>query len=76
MVIFEETNKFKNGQHCIITVGNEDAVFRKILQNEAGITLVPLNDNYEPIFYSNKQINELPVTILGVAKEIRRKLNF
>jgi len=36
--------------------------------------LVPLNEMYEPVFYSNKQIKELPVRILGVAKEIRRKL--
>lgn len=76
MIIFEQTNECKNNQHCIVTVGNDDAVFRKILKNEAGITLMPLNNNYEPVFYSNKQIKELPVTILGVAKEIRRKLNF
>lgn len=74
IVIFQKTNYCENGQHCAVIVNGNDATFKKILKSEVGITLVPLNDNYEPVFYSNKQIRELPVTIIGVAKEIRRKL--
>lgn len=74
IVIFEKTNNCENGQHCAVMVNGDDATFKKVLKNEVGITLVPLNEDYEPVFYSNKQIKELPVTIIGVAKEIRRKL--
>lgn len=57
-------------------VNGDDATFKKVLKNEAGITLMPLNtDEYEPIFYSNKQIKELPISIIGIAKEVRRKIN-
>lgn len=74
IVIFEKTNDCENGQHCAVMVNGNDATFKKVLKSEAGITLVPLNEKYEPVFYSNKQIKELPVTVIGVAKEIRRKL--
>lgn len=76
IVIFEKTSNCESGQHCAVMVNGNDGTFKKVLKNEAGITLQPLNPNYEPVFYSNKQIEELPVTIVGVAKEIRRKLNF
>lgn len=57
-------------------VNGNDATFKKVLKNEAGIILQPLNDkDYEPKFYSNKDIKELPVTIIGIAREIRRKVN-
>ena len=75
VVIFEKANDCENGQHCAVMVNGDDATFKKVLKNEAGITLMPLNEEkYEPIFYSNKQIKELPITVIGVAKEIRRKL--
>ena len=39
----------------------------------SGITLMPLNPDYDPLFFTNKEIDELPITILGVVKEIRRR---
>lgn len=73
-VIFQKAEDCENGQHCAVMVNGNDATFKKVLKSEVGITLVPLNEDYEPIFYSNKQIRELPVRIIGIAKEIRRKL--
>lgn len=75
-VIFQKTNDCESGSHCAVMVNGNDATFKKVIKNEAGITLVPLNEDYEPVFYSNKQIKELPVRVIGVAKEIRRKLSF
>lgn len=57
-------------------VNGNDATFKKIIKSESGITLQPLNAEYNPMFYTNEQIKELPVRIIGVAKEIRRKLSF
>lgn len=74
-VIFEKVNDCESGQYCAVMVNGNDVTFKKVLKNEAGITLMPLNKNYEPLFYSNKQIKELPVRVIGVAKEIRRKIN-
>lgn len=76
-VIFERASDCESGQHCAVMVNGDDVTFKKVLKNEADITLVPLNDEeYEPVFYSNRQIKELPLRIIGIAKEIRRKLSF
>lgn len=77
VVIFQKCNDCNSGSHCAVMVNGDDVTFKKVIKSEAGIILKPLNeDDFEPIFYSNKQIKELPVNIIGVAKEIRRKLSF
>ena len=74
IVIFEKCSDCESGQHCVVMVNGNDATFKKVIKSENGITLQPLNSNYEPMFYTNKQIKELPVRILGVAKEKRTKI--
>ena len=76
VVIFQKVNDCESGSHCAIMVNGNDVTFKKIIKNETGIILQPLNKNYDPIFYTNEQIKELPINIIGVAKEIRRKLDF
>ena len=77
VVIFEKTNDCESGSHCAVMINGDDVTFKKLIKSEAGIILQPLNtDEFEPVFYSNKQIKELPVRVIGVAKEIRRKLSF
>ena len=76
VVIFQKVNDCESGSHCAVMVNGNDVTFKKIIKNETGIILQPLNKNYDPIFYTNEQIKELPINIIGIAKEIRRKLNF
>lgn len=64
----------ESGQHCVVMVNGNDATFKKVIKSDVGITLQPLNSNYEPVFYSNEDIKKLPVRILGVAKERRTKI--
>ena len=59
----------------MILVNGEEATFKKVERTEQGIFLIPLNTaSYSPKFYSNHDIEELPITIIGIAKEVRRKL--
>lgn len=56
-------------------INDDEVIFRKILINEAGIILQPLNDNdYEPIFYSKKEIYKIGFKAIGKPVELRRKL--
>ncbi len=82
IVIFEQTNGIDiifNKKDCAIMVNGYDATFKNVTINENGITLVPLNlnnqDNYQPTFYNKEQIEQLPVKIIGIAKEKRTKIN-
>lgn len=74
VIIFEKTNDFNDGDYCAILINNK-TIFRKVLKNEAGITLMALNENkFDSIFYSNKQIKDHPLIVVGVAKELRRAI--
>lgn len=73
ILIFEKTEDCENGQFCAVAVNGDDATFKKVTKTDAGIMLQPLNPAFETKFYTNEQITSLPVTIIGVLKESRRK---
>lgn len=73
ILIFEKTEDCENGQFCAVAVNGDDATFKKLTKTDAGIMLQPLNPDFETKFYTNEQIASLPVTIIGVLKESRRK---
>lgn len=72
ILIFEKTDNCENGQFCAVAVNGDDATFKKVTKTDAGIMLQPLNPAFETKFYTNEQIDSLPVTIIGVLKQIRR----
>ena len=72
VLIVQKTNDCESGQDCIVMVNGDDGTFKRVIKNKDGIILQPLNPNYEIKFYSNDDIERLPIKILGVVKEIRR----
>lgn len=72
ILIFEKTEDCENGQFCAVAVNGDDATFKKVTKTDTGIMLQPLNPDFETKFYTNEQIASLPVTIIGVLKQIRR----
>lgn len=73
VVIVRKQEDIENGDIAIVIVNGNDATCKKISKQPSGITLIPLNPSYEPIFYSNEEINTLPVRILGKVVELRAK---
>lgn len=73
VVIFKKQNDCENGQIVVALVNGDEATIKIIKKSEDGITLVPFNPMYPKIFYSNEDIQNKPVTIVGVLKELRRK---
>lgn len=74
IVIFQRASNCDNGKNGAVMIDNCDVTFKKIIKTEAGIILQPINDKeFEPMFYSNKQILDLNIKIIGVPKEIRRQ---
>ena len=63
----------ESGDDCVVMVNGFDGTFKRVFKNEQGIILQPLNNKYSPMVYSNEDIQALPVRILGVVEEIRRK---
>lgn len=80
IVIFEQTEDYTiaNKKDCAVMVNGFDATFKNVTITESGITLVPLNlnnsENYQPTFYNEKQVKDLPVKIIGIAREKRTRI--
>lgn len=73
-IILEKTDDCENGQDCVVMVNGNDGTFKRVFKSENGIILQPLNPEFQPMIYSNEQIENLPIKIIGVAREIRRKI--
>lgn len=75
-VIVRKQPDIESGEIAVILVNGSDGTVKKVTKSDKGIMLIPLNGNcdYEPHFYSNEEIQTLPVTIAGRVVEIRRKL--
>ena len=71
-LIILKTNDCESGQDCIVMVNGDDGTFKRVIKTSNGIALQPLNPNYEMKFYSNEEVEKLPIRILGIVKEIRR----
>ena len=72
-IILEKVITCESGDDCVVMVNGNDGTFKRVFKNENGIILQPLNNNYQPIIYTNEQIDALPVRILGKVVELRRK---
>ena len=63
----------ENGDTVIVAVNGNDATCKRLRKYKDGIELIPNNPAYDPIYFSNKDIMEKPVRILGKVVELRRK---
>ena len=73
VVIVKKQEDVETGDIAIVLVNGDEATIKQIKKVDGGIMLYGFNpDVYEPHFYSNQQIQELPVRILGKVIESRR----
>lgn len=74
-VIVRKQSEAHNGQVAVVMVGREDATLKQVSISSAGITLTAYNARvYPPHSYTAGEIISLPITIVGVAVEVRMKL--
>ena len=75
VVIVRRQDDVESGDIAIVLVNGNEATVKRVKKQEEGITLIATNTSvYEPHFYSNKEIAELPVRILGRVVELRGKM--
>lgn len=73
IVIVKKQADVETGDIAIVLVNGDEATIKQVKKVTGGIMLYGFNpDVYEPHFYSNQQIEELPVRILGKVIESRR----
>lgn len=74
IIIVKQQEDCNSGDDCVVMVNGDDATFKRVIKQNNAIILKPLNNEYEPYYFTSKEIITKPVKIIGVAIEIRRKL--
>lgn len=73
VVIVRQQSSAESGDIVIAKVNGEEATCKKLVKHGHGISLVPYNSNYEPMYFSNEEVITKPVKIIGKVVELRGK---
>lgn len=74
VVIVRKQSVLESGEIGIIIVNGTDATIKKFVSHEeGGISLIPLNPKYSPKYYTNGEIDTVPIRVLGKVVELRAK---
>lgn len=73
VVIVRQQNDAESGDIVIATVNGNEATCKRLRKYKDGIELISNNPSYEPMFYSNEEILQKPVKIIGKVVELRGK---
>lgn len=74
IVIVRQQEDAESGDIVIACVNGDEATCKRLRKYKDGIELISNNPSYDPMFFSNQEIAERPVTILGRVVELRAKL--
>ena len=73
IVIVRAQNDCDTGDIAIVLVNGDEATVKRIKKGPEGLMLIPNNPAYEPMYYSNAEIESLPVRVIGKVVELRAK---
>lgn len=73
VVIVRKQEDCDSGQIAIVCVNGYEATCKKVIKQESGVMLLPLNPSYQPTYYTATQVRDLPITIIGRVIELRAK---
>ena len=73
VVIVRKQEDAESGDIVIAMVNGDDATCKRLRKYRDGIELISNNPSYEPMFFSNQEIQEKPVRIIGKVVELRGK---
>lgn len=73
VVIVRQQDDAESGDTVIVTVNGTDATCKRLRKYRDGIELISTNPSYEPMFFSNEDIVNKPVKIIGKVVELRCK---
>ena len=74
-VILRKQPTCDSGDDCAVLVNGDAATLKQVFLREDGaVELRPVNPTYPPRTYSPAEIESLPVQVIGVVVELRRKI--
>ena len=73
VVIVRQQDDAENGDTVIATVNGDEATCKRLRKYRNGIDLISNNPTYAPMEFTNEEIIQKPVCIIGKVVELRRK---
>lgn len=74
VVIVREQSDVDSGDIAIVLVNGDEGTVKKLMKYENGsIALVASNPAYQPMLFTPKQIESLPIMVIGKVVELRGK---
>lgn len=72
IVIIKKQDDFESGDLVVAIVNGDEATIKKGKKSDNSILLQPLNTNYEPLIFTYDEMKTIPVTIVGIVKQLKR----
>lgn len=73
IVIIQQITDVDSGSIALVMVNGKEVACKKVVKQASGISLVPINSAFNPMFFSNEEIDSKLVQIIGKVIELRRK---
>lgn len=73
IVVIKKQNDFENGDIVVAIVNGNEATIKKGKKTDLSITLQPLNPSYDPLVFTYDEMKTIPVTIIGIVKQLKRE---
>lgn len=73
IVIVKKQDDFETGDIVVAIINGDEATIKKGKKTDNSILLQPLNNNYEPLIFTNAEMKTIPVKIIGVVKQLKRE---
>ena len=73
VVIVRKQDTAETGDTVVVLINGDSATVKRIKKEPSGITLIPNNPAYDPMYYSSHDIETLTVRIIGKVVELRAK---
>lgn len=72
--IRKQSHLDNNGDIMAVRVNGDEATLKRVYKQEMGLVLQSENPQYAPMFFTDKDVENLPVEIIGKAIEVKIKL--
>jgi len=73
VVIVRQQDDAESGDIVIAMVNGDDATCKRLIKYSTSIALISLNSKYEPMLFTDKEVLEKPVRVIGKVVELRGK---
>ncbi|MDY2957066.1 MAG: XRE family transcriptional regulator [Lachnospiraceae bacterium] len=73
VVIVRQQNDAESGDIVIVLIDGESATCKRLMKYKDGISLISFNPMYNPMTFSNDEIESKPIKIIGKVVENRQK---